>query len=159
MNEIINQGEGKVKGNLLNKFFYFIGLDDSEEDSEKLETENTYFLNRKAEEKINRGKVINFNSKKNMRVILREPSRYEDVLEISENLKNDKPVIINLKNMDKDNAKRLIDFLSGVIYAIDGNIKKIENGIFLVVPANIDISGDFSYRSVEENIFPWDNGN
>jgi cell division inhibitor SepF len=63
---------------------------------------------------------------------------------------------VNLESLNKENAQRVIDFLSGAVYALDGNIQKISSGIFIVVPLNVDIMGDLKTPDIsEEESFPW----
>ena len=78
----------------------------------------------------------------NMEVCVIKPTSFEDAREISETLLADRTVILNMEGMDLGLAQRIIDFTSGCCYAIDGNLQKISNFIFIVTPASVDISGD-----------------
>ena len=78
----------------------------------------------------------------NMEVCVIKPSSVEDAREITETLLSGRTVILNLEGLDLEVAQRIIDFTSGATFAIDGNLQKISNYIFLVTPANVDISGD-----------------
>ena len=77
-----------------------------------------------------------------MQVCVIKPNTMDDTREITETLLSGRTVILNLEGMDLDIAQRVIDFTSGSTFAIDGNLQKISNYIFLVTPANVDISGD-----------------
>ena len=77
-----------------------------------------------------------------MEVCVIKPNNMEDTREITETLLGGRTVILNLEGMDLEVAQRIIDFTSGSTFAIDGNLQKISNFIFLVTPANVDISGD-----------------
>ena len=77
-----------------------------------------------------------------MEVCVIKPNTMEDTREITETLLTGRTVILNLEGMDLEVAQRVIDFTSGATFAIDGNLQKISNFIFLVTPANVDISGD-----------------
>lgn len=77
-----------------------------------------------------------------MEVCVIKPNNVEDTREITETLLSGRTVILNLEGMDLEIAQRIIDFTSGATFAIDGNLQKISNFIFLVTPANVDISGD-----------------
>ena len=66
----------------------------------------------------------------------------EDAREITETLLADCTVLLNMEGLDLDVAQRIIDFISGATFAINGNLQKISNYIFLVTPTNVDISGD-----------------
>ena len=75
--------------------------------------------------------------------------------EIADNLKNRFPVIINLEEADAELAKRIIDFISGTAYALDGRMQKVGNGIFLFVPSNMDISSAMKEQLKEKGMFSW----
>ena len=77
-----------------------------------------------------------------MEVCVMKPSSVDDSREITETLLGDRTVILNLEGLDLEIAQRIIDFTSGATFAIDGNLQKISNYIFLVTPTNVDISGD-----------------
>ena len=77
-----------------------------------------------------------------MEVCVIKPSSVDDSREICETLLTNRTVILNLEGMDVELAQRIIDFISGAAYAISGNLQRISNYIFLVTPANVDISGD-----------------
>lgn len=78
----------------------------------------------------------------NMEVCVIKPSVVDDAREITETLLGGRTVILNLEGLDLEIAQRIIDFTSGATFAINGNLQKISNYIFLVTPANVDISGD-----------------
>ena len=75
------------------------------------------------------------------KMILLEPRAYSEAQQIADHLKKRNTVVVNLKRVTSDQAKRIMDFLSGTIYAIKGNIQKIGNGIFLCTPNNINVQG------------------
>ena len=77
-----------------------------------------------------------------MEVCVIKPSSVDDSREICETLLTNRTVILNLEGMDVELAQRIIDFISGAAFAISGNLQRISNYIFLVTPANVDISGD-----------------
>ena len=82
------------------------------------------------------------NASNSMEVCVIKPSSFEDAREIAETLLADRTVILNMEGLDLALAQRLIDFISGACYAIDGNLQKVSNYIFIITPANVDISGD-----------------
>ena len=82
------------------------------------------------------------NSSNSMEVCVIKPTSFEDAREIAESLLADRTVILNMEGLDLSLAQRLIDFISGACYAIDGNLQKVSNYIFIITPANVDISGD-----------------
>ena len=78
------------------------------------------------------------------KLILLEPRAYSESQQIADHLKNRHTVVVNLKRVTKDQAKRIVDFLSGCIYAIGGDLQKIGGGIFLCTPRNISVQGKIS---------------
>ena len=82
------------------------------------------------------------NSSGNMEGCVVKPTSVDDSREITETLLSGRTVILNLEGMDLEIAQRIIDFISGATFAINGNLQKISNYIFLVTPTNVDISGD-----------------
>jgi Uncharacterized protein conserved in bacteria len=80
--------------------------------------------------------------KSNMEVRVMKPASVDDSREIAETLLGNRTVILNLEGLDLEIAQRIIDFISGSTFAIDGNLQKISNYIFLITPTNVDISGD-----------------
>ncbi len=78
-----------------------------------------------------------------MEVCVIKPTGFEDSREITDTLLNNRTVVLNVEGLDVDVAQRIIDFSAGSCYAIDGNLQKISNYIFIITPASVDISGDF----------------
>jgi cell division inhibitor SepF len=78
------------------------------------------------------------------KMILLEPRAYSESQQIADHLKNRNSVVVNLKRVTSDQAKRIIDFLSGTLYAIDGTLQKLGNGIFLCTPNNVSVEGKMS---------------
>ncbi|MCG0276970.1 MAG: cell division protein SepF [Thermanaeromonas sp.] len=77
-----------------------------------------------------------------MRLVVVHPQSYEQGAALAENLKNYRPVIVNLERMEPEEARRLVDFLSGAAFALGGQVRKVSHGIFLFTPSNIDLSVD-----------------
>ena len=81
------------------------------------------------------------------KMILLEPRAYSESQQIADHLKNRNSVVVNLKRVTSDQAKRIIDFLSGCIYAIGGTMQKIGVGIYLCTPKNVNVQGKISDES------------
>ncbi|NLL44135.1 MAG: cell division protein SepF [Mollicutes bacterium] len=86
------------------------------------------------------------------KMILLEPRAYSESQQIADYLRNRNTVVVNLKRVTPDQAKRIVDFLSGTIYAIDGGIQKIGGGIFLCTPNNVNIEGKITDEKDSKNI-------
>ena len=84
------------------------------------------------------------------KMILLEPRAYSEAQQIADHLKKRNTVVVNLKRVTSDQAKRIMDFLSGTIYAIKGNIQKIGSGIFLCTPNNINVQGKITDDSEKD---------
>jgi len=95
-------------------------------------------------------KVVSM-SKSSMEVNVVTPHTFNDSTEICSTLLSGKPVIVNLEGFDPDEAQRIMDFISGCLYAIDGKLHKIAKYIFIFSPKNVDVSGD-SLNIEQENI-------
>ena len=87
-------------------------------------------------------KVVNISAQTQMQVVLVKPDRFDNVSEIAEHLRSKHAVVLNLEATNKDVARRLVDFLSGCAYALDGKIKKIAISTYIITPYNVDIVGD-----------------
>ncbi len=102
-----------------------------------------------------RGKIVNIHTTTQLKVVVVHPESFEDSKEIADHLKTKKPIVVNLEKIDAEVAKKIIDFLSGAVYALDGNIQKISKGIFLIVPYNMGIMGDFKDELRNKVVFPF----
>lgn len=90
-------------------------------------------------------RVVSLQSvQKSSKVVLVEPRVYAEAQDISEQLKNKRAVVVNLQRIDRDQGVRIIDFLSGTVYALGGDIQRIGTDIFLCVPDNVEVAGAIS---------------
>lgn len=89
----------------------------------------------------------------NSKVVLCEPRSYGEAQEIADNLVNRRSVVINLERVDHHQAKRIVDFLSGTVYAISGDIQKLGAETFLCTPDNVEVSGTISNSYASEHEF------
>ena len=95
---------------------------------------------RRSEDRHN--KVVNIHATTQLKVVLVKPERFENASEIADHLKEKRTVVLNLESTNKDVARRLIDFLSGVAYAGVGKIKKVAANTYIITPYSVDIMGD-----------------
>ena len=87
-------------------------------------------------------KVVNIHTTTQLQVVLAKPERFENASEIADHLREKRTVVLNLEQTDKNIARRLIDFLSGVAYANEGTIKKVALSTYIITPYNVEILGD-----------------
>ena len=87
-------------------------------------------------------KVVNIHATTQLQVVLVKPERFEDASSVADHLNNKRTVVLNLESTNKDTSRRLVDFLSGVAYANNGQIKRVANSTFIITPYNVDIMGD-----------------
>ena len=95
---------------------------------------------RRSEDRHN--KVVNIHATTQLKVVLVKPERFENASEIADHLKEKRTVVLNLESTNKEVARRLIDFLSGVAYAGEGKIKKVAANTYIITPYSVDIMGD-----------------
>ncbi|MEF2245598.1 MULTISPECIES: cell division protein SepF [unclassified Paenibacillus] len=152
---------------VMNRFMNFLGLQEEEEvvEREKVsqsqqednEVEPTTFearRNAKASSMnsgINSNNVVSIHSQKNMRVVLNEPRSYDEAQEIADHLRSRRSVIVNLQRVRGDLALRIVDFLSGTVYALNGSISKLGPNIFLCTPESVEIQGAITEMLAEEH--------
>ena len=118
--------------------------DDDEDEFEEFEEppRREVFEDRRAKVEDRRNKVVNIHATTQLKVVLVKPERFENASEIADHLKDKRTVVLNLESTNKDVARRLIDFLSGVAYAGEGKIKKVAANTYLITPYHVDIEGD-----------------
>ena len=100
------------------------------------------FEDRRVKADDRRNKVVNIHATTQLKVVLVKPERFENAAEIADHLKDKRTVVLNLESTNKDIARRLIDFLSGVAYAGEGKIKKVAANTYIITPYHVDIEGD-----------------
>jgi len=137
---------------LVDKVLGFMGFEEvpveDEEEYQEERAENTGRQKKK-------GTDLSLHAQRQLKVVVAEPKEFDEVQAIADHLKTRRPVIVNLERADAELAKRVVDFVSGATYALNGSMQKVGNGIFLFVPDNIGISGELRGGIKEKNIFSW----
>lgn len=149
-----------MSGALMNKVWDLFGMDSQEE--EEYEDENVYEYedeeeiveDRKLFGRKNRDKVVNMPqvNANAIKMVISQPTTFEQSDEICSFLKEKKSVIVNLEYVNKDVARRIVDFISGGVYALDGYIQKVSNSIFLVAPSNYEISNEMAREEMKSKL-------
>jgi cell division inhibitor SepF len=146
----------------MNRFLNYLGLQEEHEEEHETErgrtataddqeVETPSFDSRKQSGKNN---VVSIHSQKNARVVLTEPRSYDEAQEIADQLKSRRSVIVNLQRVRRDQAIRIVDFLSGTVYALGGHISKLGPDIFLCTPDSVEVSGTITEMLFEEADYP-----
>ena len=153
-----------MSGALMNKVFDLFGMDRAEE--EDYENEDVYDYEDEEEEQEERGffsrknrensKVVNMPQAQTnanaIKMVISQPTSFEQSDEICSFLKERKSVIVNLEYVNKDVARRIVDFISGGVYALDGYIQKVSNSIFLVAPSNYEITNEMAREEMKNKL-------
>ena len=144
------------------KFKVLIGIDEIEEDDPEMEAEPVIerraietkgpYSQGKGESKENKdARVVPMASRatgpNQLKMIIIEPKAFDECPRLVDSLKAKKPVIINLEKIETDAARKIFDFLSGATYALNGNVQKIANNIFVFAPENVDVTASIDQKS------------
>ncbi len=150
-----------MSGALMNKVWDLFGMDsaaeeeyedeniyDYENEDEEIEVEDRKLFGRK------NNKVVNMPQAQNqaIKMVISQPTTFEQSDEICSFLKEKKSVIVNLEYVNKDVARRIVDFISGGVYALDGYIQKVSNSIFLVAPSNYEITNEMAREEMKSKL-------
>ena len=150
----------------MNKVYGFLGIDtENDEEIAENENENVYAYNYDKEEeqeeeteekgffgKIGKSKVVSMPQPQQVRMVITQPTSFEQSEEICNYLKERKSIIVNLEYVNKDVARRIVDFISGAVHALDGHIQKVSNAIFLIAPVNYEISSDLAREEIKSKL-------
>ena len=144
----------------MNKVFDLFGMDQAEQ--EDYEDEDVYDYENEDEEEVEdkkifgrrNNKVVNMPQSQSqaIKMVISQPTNFEQSDEICSFLKEKKSVIVNLEYVNKDIARRIVDFISGGVYALDGYIQKVSNSIFLVAPSNYEITNEMAREEMKNKL-------
>lgn len=146
---------------IVNKVLDALGLANENEDEQEVENEDVYeFEGEKDDEEIEgrglfgtkKNKIVNMPQVQAVKMVITQPTSFEQSEEICNYLKDRKSIIVNLEYVNKDAARRIIDFLSGAVHALNGHIQKVSNSIFLVAPVNYDIESDLAREELKNKL-------
>ena len=134
---------------ILNKVFNLIGVevDDTEDNYEEELLENNNMVSTPQDDELTeiggkKNKVVKIHTTAQLKLVVIQPETFEEARDIAIHLKSKKPVVMNLENVDRDVQRRIVDFLSGVAYAKEGQIKRVANSTFIITPYNVEFEGD-----------------
>ncbi len=154
-----------MSGALMNKVWDLFGMDTADQAEDDYENEDVYGYDDEEEEKEenkkqffgrknNNSKVVAMPQSENnaIKMVISQPTTFEQSDEICSFLKEKKSVIINLEYVNKDVARRIVDFVSGGVYALDGYMQKVSNSIFLAAPSNYEITNDMAREEMKNKL-------
>ena len=149
-----------MAGAIMNKVWDLFGMDterNEEEIEEKdyndydndYEDDNEEIEDRKL---FGKRKVVNMPQTQQIKMVISQPTTFDQSEEICEFLKEKKSVIVNLEYVNKDVARRIVDFISGGVFALDGHIQKVSNSIFLIAPYNYEITNEMAREEISNKL-------
>ncbi len=148
-----------MAGALMDKVWGLFGMDPVESDD--YEDEDIYeYENENEDEEVEdkrrfgrkNNKIVNMPQNQAIKMVISQPTTFEQSDEICGFLKEKKSVIVNLEYVNKDVARRIVDFISGSVYALDGYIQKVSNSIFLVAPSNYEITNEMAREEMKSKL-------
>lgn len=142
-----------MAGAIVNRVLDLFGVDTAEEEYEEEGYEQ------EEEEEIeenknfwNRRKVVNMPQTEQIKMVISQPTTFEQSEAICDLLKEKKSVIVNLEYVNKDVARRIVDVISGAVHALDGHIQKVSNSIFLIAPYNYEITNELAREEIRNKL-------
>lgn len=146
-----------MSGAVMNKIWDLFGMDSAE--PEEYDEENIYEYDEEDDEVVEdkrlfgrKNKVVSMPQTNAIKMVISQPTTFEQSDEICSFIKEKKSVIVNLEYVNKDVARRIVDFISGGVYALDGYIQKVSNSIFLVAPSNYEITNDMAREEMKNKL-------
>ena len=144
-----------MSGTIMNKIWGAFGMD-TEENEEEVDN-YTEDVEEVEEEEVGnklwgRRKVVNMPQIQQIKMVISQPTSFEQSESICDLLKEKKSVIVNLEYVNKDVARRIIDVISGAVHALDGHIQKVSNSIFLIAPYNYDITNEMAREEIKNKL-------
>ena len=147
-----------MAGALMSKVWDLFGMDSAE--PEEIDEENVYDYDEEEDYEEDKkffgrkNKVVAMPQAQgnSIKMVISQPTTFEQSDEICSFLKEKKSVIVNLEYVNKDVARRIVDFISGGVYALDGYIQKVSNSIFLVAPSNYEITNEMAREEMKSKL-------
>ena len=146
-----------MSGTIMNRIWGAVGMD-AEENEEK----NYEEVNEEVEEEENKenklwgrrnnNKVVSLPQTQQIKMVISQPTTFEQAEDICDLLKDKQSVIVNLEYVNKDVARRIIDVVSGAVHALDGHIQKVSNSIFLIAPFNYEITNEMAREEIKNKL-------
>ena len=147
-----------MSGAIMDKVWGLFGMDSAEPEED--DEENVYDLVEEEQDELledkrlfgKRNKIVAMPQNPSVKMVISQPTTFEQSEEICSFLKEKKSVIVNLEYVNKDVARRIVDFISGGVYALNGHIQKISNSIFLIAPVNYEITNEMAREEIKNRL-------
>lgn len=125
------------------------GIQEEEQEETKIEATNSQVTRS--------SKVVNIHTNSQMKVVIAEPKKYDDVTIIADHLRQRRAVIVNLESVEEEPEvkKSIYYFISGAVYILDGSMQKVSKSIFILAPNNVDIDANIKKELESKAFFPW----
>lgn len=151
-----------MAGKIVNKVMDFLGLEEEVDEIEEMENENVEQEHPEIDNIISstnskkqKGKVVSIHTAASAKILIVKPIDYDEVIEICDNLKNRKIIIINMTNLESKTAQRLLDFMAGASYALEGSLEEVEKGVYIISPSNVEISNELKNELSSKGLLNW----
>ena len=146
-----------MAGAIMNKVWNLFGMDPEEEkDEEVYNDEEEYNQEEEIDDRKIWGKrnnkIVSMPQMQQVKMVISQPTSFEQSEGICDLLKGKKSVIVNLEYVNKDIARRIIDVVSGAVHALDGHMQKVSNSIFLIAPYNYDITTEMAREEIKNKL-------
>ena len=150
-----------MSGAIMEKVWGLLGVEPEKdtEENEELDYERDNIQDNEEEEEEDRkiwgrrnNKIVNMPQTQQVKMVICQPTPFEQSENICTLLKEKKSIIVNLEYVNKDIARRIVDVVSGAVHALDGNLQKISNSIFLVAPYNYDITNEMAREEIKNKL-------
>ena len=145
-----------MSGAIMDKVWGLFGMDSAEPEEEE---EEIYDLVDEEQDEYEdkrlfgkKSKILAMPQNQSVKMVISQPTTFEQSEEICSFLKEKKSVIVNLEYVNKDVARRIVDFISGGVYALNGHIQKISNSIFLIAPVNYEITNEMAREEIKNKL-------
>lgn len=138
--------------NIMDKLKNVVGVEEDEYEQDDFITKSSEPSEYRSG-KAGGNKVVSIPATTQLKVVLVKPENFEDASDIADHLNEKRTVVLNLESTNKEIARRLVDFLSGVAYANNGQIKRVANSTFIITPYNVDVMGDLLDELENNGVF------
>ena len=142
-----------MSGAIMNKIWGAFGMEPEENDEDIDVAEDYEEEDGEKENKLwGRKKVVSMPQSQQIKMVISQPTTFDQAEDICELLKEKQSVIFNLEYVNKDVARRIIDVVSGAVHALDGHIQKVSNSIFLIAPYNYEITNEMAREEIKNKL-------